>query len=155
MLVGRKAEAFSHPDWLFELKYDGFRALAFFNDGVCRLVSRNGNTFKSFESLSLELPRQLHTRSAVLDGEIVCLDSDGRSNFADLFYRRREPIFVAFDLLATKGEDMRSLPLVERKTALKRLLRSRQTSSLYCSHVESDVERVFQLACQHDLEGIV
>src|SRR3954454_728050 len=154
MLVGRKAEAFSHPDWLFELKYDGFRALAFINDGVCRLVSRNGNTFKSFESLSLALPRQLRTRSAVLDGEIVCLDSDGRSNFADLFYRRREPIFVAFDLLATNGEDKRSLPLVKRKAALKRLLYPRPTSILYCSHVESDGKGLFEVACQHDLEGI-
>jgi bifunctional non-homologous end joining protein LigD len=155
MLLGRRAEAFTHSDWLFELKYDGFRALAFIHHGVCRLVSRNGNTFKSFESLSLALPRQLHTHSAVLDGEIVCLDSDGRSNFADLFYRRREPIFVAFDLLATNGGDKRILPLVERKTALKRLLRSRPTSTLYCSHVESDGERLFQLACQNDLEGIV
>src|SRR4051794_14859075 len=122
MLLGRKTQAFTHPDWLFELKYDGFRALAFVEDGACRLVSRNGNTFKSFEALSLALPKQLRTRSAVLDGEIVCLDSDGRSNFADLFYRRKEPIFVAFDLLAADGEDKRSLPLVERKAALKRLL---------------------------------
>jgi bifunctional non-homologous end joining protein LigD len=155
MLLGRRAEAFTHSDWLFELKYDGFRALAFIHHGVCRLVSRNGNTFKSFESLSLALPRQLHTRSAVLDGEIVCLDSEGLSNFADLFYRRGEPIFVAFDLLAVNDKDKRSLPLVERKAALKPLLRPRPTSILYCSHVENDGEGLFELACQHDLEGIV
>jgi ATP-dependent DNA ligase len=87
--------------------------------------------------------------------EIVCLDPDGRSSFADLFYRRREPIFVAFDLLASDGEDMSRLSLVERKVALKGLLRPRLTSILYCSHVERDGEALFELARQHDLEGIV
>jgi bifunctional non-homologous end joining protein LigD len=155
MLLGRRAEAFSHPDWLFELKYDGFRALANIEDGACRLVSRNGNTFKSFEGLTLALPKALRTRSAVLDGEIVCLDSDGHPNFSDLFYRRREPIFVAFDLLSASGQDMRHLPLVERKVELRRVKRPRASSILYCSHVESAGEALFSLACQHDLEGIV
>jgi bifunctional non-homologous end joining protein LigD len=105
MLLGRRAEAFTHPDWLFELKYDGFRALAFVEDGVCRLVSRNGNTFKSFEELSPRLPKEVRSRSVVLDGEIVCLDPKGRPNFQNLFYRRGEPVFVAFDLLYAGGED--------------------------------------------------
>jgi hypothetical protein len=120
MLLGRRAEAFTHPDWLFELKYDGFRALAFVENGVCRLVSRNGNTFKSFEQLALAVPRDLRTRTAVLDGEIVVLDEAGRSQFGDLFYRRREPIFVAFDLLSASGRDMEHLPLVERGGAAPR-----------------------------------
>jgi ATP-dependent DNA ligase len=64
MLLGRRAEAFSHTDWLFELKYDGFRARAFIDDGVCRLVSRNGNAYKSFESLGHSLARDLRTRNA-------------------------------------------------------------------------------------------
>jgi ATP-dependent DNA ligase len=62
MLLGRRAEAFTHPDWLFELKYDGFRALAYIEDGNCRLVSRNGNQFKSFENLSLSLPEEVISR---------------------------------------------------------------------------------------------
>jgi bifunctional non-homologous end joining protein LigD len=155
MLLGRRAEAFSHPDWLFELKYDGFRALAFVEDGECRLVSRNGNTFKSFESLRLSLPRDLRTRAAVLDGEIVCLDNKGRPNFGDLFYRHGDPIFVAFDLLHASGQETRHLPLADRKAELRRVLRPRMRSILYCSHVERDGEDLFKLACQHDLEGIV
>jgi bifunctional non-homologous end joining protein LigD len=155
MLLGRRAEAFSHPDWLFELKYDGFRALAFVDDSVCRLVSRNGNAFKSFESLRLSLPRDLLTRNAVLDGEIVCLDRQGRPHFADLFYRHGDPIFVAFDLLHANGQDTRYLPLADRKAELRRVLRTRMRSILYCSHIERDGEELFRLACEHDLEGIV
>src|SRR4051812_45892786 len=102
MLLGRRAEAFTDPDWLFELKYDGFRALAYVGNGKSRLVSRNANTFKSFELLSSLLPKDVRSESAVIDGEIVCLDGQGRPNFADLFYRRREPVFVAFDLLSAE-----------------------------------------------------
>jgi bifunctional non-homologous end joining protein LigD len=136
-------------------------------------VSRNGNTFKSFEGPAL--PKALRTRSAVLDGEIVCLDTGGRSNFSDLFYRRCEmlplfqpmllgrraeafthpPVFVAFDLLSANESDTRSLPLVERKVELRRVIRRRASGILYCSHVERDGEALFQLACEHDLEGIV
>ena len=130
MLLGRRAKAFDDPDWLFELKYDGFRALAFIDDGRCRLVSRNGKEFKSFGGLTLGLPHDLRPRSAVLDGEIVCLDRDGRPDFADLFYRRREPIFLAFDLLALSGDDLRHLPLVERKAELRRVLRGDGASYL-------------------------
>jgi bifunctional non-homologous end joining protein LigD len=155
MLLGRRAEAFTHPDWLFELKYDGFRALAYIEDGTCRLVSRNGNTFKSFETLTLGLAKALRTRSAVLDGEIVCLNTDGRSNFGDLFYRRGEPVFVAFDLLSVNESDTRSLPLVDRKSELRRVIRPGASGILYCSHVERDGEALFRLACEHDLEGIV
>jgi bifunctional non-homologous end joining protein LigD len=75
MPLRRVAEPFDDPDWRFELKYDGFRALAYLNEGRCRLVSRNGNQFKSFTSLSEELGRALPV-NAVLDGEIVCLDSN-------------------------------------------------------------------------------
>jgi bifunctional non-homologous end joining protein LigD len=130
-------------------------------------VSRNGNTFKSFEGPAL--PKALRTRSAVLDGEIVCLDTGGRSNFSDLFYRRCEmlplfqpmllgrraeafthpPVFVAFDLLSANESDTRSLPLVERKVELRRVIRRRASGILYTARL------CFRLACEHDLEGIV
>src|SRR5690348_1986317 len=90
---------FCHPDWLFEIKWDGFRALAYVRDGQCRLLSRNRNEFKSFPALSLMLPLEFHGTSAVLDGEIVCLDGDGKPNFRDLLLRRGEPRFIAFDIL--------------------------------------------------------
>lgn len=83
MLLGRRAEALDHSDWLFELKYDGFRAFALVREGRCQLVSRNGNEFKSFDGVVLSLPHDLRINSAALDGEIVCLDRQGRPQFAD------------------------------------------------------------------------
>ena len=108
--------------------------------------------------LKVEIAERRHdciSQSAVLDGEIVCLDSEGRSYFADLFYRRQEPIFVAFDLLAVGGRDLRAQTLLQRKQELRRALRSQPTSVLYCDHIERTGCNLFRLACEHDLEGIV
>jgi bifunctional non-homologous end joining protein LigD len=73
LTLGRKTEPFSHPDWLFEVKWDGFRALLYSDQAGVRLVSRNGNTFKSFPELCEGLARDLRGRRCVLDGEIVCV----------------------------------------------------------------------------------
>ena len=81
------------------MKYDGFRALAHLDRGECRLVSRNGDAFRSFEPLRAAIPGDLTPQPAVIDGEIVCLDAQGRSRFNDLLFRRAEPCFVAFDVL--------------------------------------------------------
>jgi bifunctional non-homologous end joining protein LigD len=71
MLLGRNAVPFDDPDRVFEIKHDGFSALAFVRNGECTLVSRYGNEFRSFEGLRLGLPEDLRIRSAVLDGEIA------------------------------------------------------------------------------------
>jgi len=97
--VCRARAPFSHPHWLFEIKWDGFRALLYSDPGGVRLVSRNGNTFKSFRGLCEGLARDLKGRGCVLDGEIVCLDLHGKPQFRDLLFRRAEPMFYAFDLL--------------------------------------------------------
>jgi len=153
--LGRKAEPFSHPDWIFEIKWDGFRALAYVHEGKCRLISRNGNEFKSFPDLSLGILSELGTRSAILDGEIVCLDKTGRTQFKDLLFRRGEPRFCAFDVLWTEGEDLRYKPLVERKWKLRSLLPANNNCALYSDHIDTHGEDLFQLACENDLEGIV
>ena len=70
----RRVDPFSHPDWLFEVKYDGFRALAHMDPSGVRLVSRNENRFSSFGDLCASLELFLKAKSAVLDGEIVCMD---------------------------------------------------------------------------------
>jgi bifunctional non-homologous end joining protein LigD len=155
MLLGKKLVPFDDPDFLFELKYDGFRSLAVLRDGECTFLSRNGNAFKSFENLRKGLPNDLLVNSAVLDGEIVCLDPRGRPAFKDLFYRHQEPVFAAFDILRNGEQDLRYLPLFERKMELRRVMRSRLVWSLYCSHVEEKGTSLFQLACENDLEGIV
>ena len=78
-----KTLPFDHSDYVFELKYDGFRALAYLENGRCRLVSRNGTTFSSFSFLASSLVPRCRLARAVLDGEIVCLDSDGYPQFND------------------------------------------------------------------------
>jgi bifunctional non-homologous end joining protein LigD len=150
----RAPAAFSHPDWLFEVKWDGFRALAQVEHGRCKLMSRNGNEFKSFRSLSESLGSELK-QSLVLDGEIVSLGADGKSRFYDLLLRHGEPRFVAFDLLRCDGQDLTYSPLVERKQKLRAVLPSDSSSVLYCDYVEQHGEELFALACENDLEGTV
>ncbi len=91
----------------------------------------------------------------MLDGEIVALDRHGKAQFKDLLFRRVEPRFYAFDLLWVDGDDMRYLPLIERKRRLRSVVRERGERLLYCDHVEEDGKGLFRLACKHDLEGIV
>jgi bifunctional non-homologous end joining protein LigD len=171
--LGRARGPFSHPEWLFEVKWDGFRALLYSdNDGVrlVSLVSRKGNVFKSFPGLCEGLGHDLNGRRCVLDGEIVCLDSHGKPQFRDLLFRRAEPMFYAFDLLWDEhawsddevemrrfrnGEDLRYLPLFDRKLRLHAVVPKRGERLLYCDHIDGDGEGLFRLACQHDLEGIV
>ena len=155
LTLGRVPEPFSHPDWLFEVKWDGFRSLVRIEQGKCHLISRNGNDFKSFRTLNECLIDELKVRSAVLDGEIVCLNDDGKPEFRDLLFRRGEPRFVAFDLLWHDGQDFRCAPLTERKHKLRSILPSGSDRIIYCDHVELDGLGLFHLACENDLEGIV
>jgi len=96
-----------------------------------------------------------HAGHGVLDGEICCLNPDGRSNFNDLLFRREWPFFLAFDLLAVDGADIRSQPLRNRKTALRRIMASVESRLRYLDHVEGRGVDLFKLACERDLEGVV
>jgi bifunctional non-homologous end joining protein LigD len=152
----RLAAPFDHSDFLYELKMDGFRCVAYIEDGRCELVSRKRNTYKSFAGLATAMAA-LRVKSAILDGEIVCLDGDGRSLFLDLLRRRRhDAVFYAFDLLWLDGEDLRGLPLIERKRRLRRLVRvSRNHSLLYADHIDGHGVKFFGVVCGRDCEGIV
>ena len=129
MPLSRKPAPFDHPEYLFELKLDGFRSLAVIQNRQCQLISRNGHPFNSFDSLrkSLTVP---HDGKTVLDGEIVCLDRRGRPQFNDLLFHRGEPCFFAFDLLMSDGKDLRSERLTDRKHELRRLLSKAPTSRM-------------------------
>lgn len=153
--LSRRGEPFSHPDWLFEVKYDGFRALAHLDPSGVRLVSRNGNRFASFTDLCASLEFFLKAKNAVLDGEIVCLDENGHSQFNELLFRRGTPRFCAFDLLWLNGRDLRDLPLIERKRSLRKLIPPGCESVLYVDHIEGEGERLFEVVCERDLEGII
>lgn len=155
MRLSRRLKSFDSADYLFELKHDGFRALAYVENGQCRLVSRNGNRFRNFGKLELWIGKALNKVEAILDGEIVCVDESGRSVFKDVLFHRGECRFFAFDALWLDGEDLRGLPLVERKARLKKLIGRRKSALLYVDHIEHHGRFVFEQACKLDLEGIV
>src|ERR1700730_19115092 len=85
----------------------------------CELISRKGNIYKSFRTLSAGIANALACE-AILDGEIVHLNADGKPQFYDLLRRRSPQYFVAFDLLWLRGRDLRMLPLIERRTRPRR-----------------------------------
>src|SRR6266404_6194826 len=132
----RRPLPFDHAEWIFELKYDGFRSLAVIHNGRTQLISRNGNPFNSFADLRKGLTLPLAGKT-VLDGEIVCLDRRGRPQFHDLLFHHGEPCFFAFDLLMADGKDLRTEKLTDRKQELRRLLSKTASSRLtYVDHIE-------------------
>ena len=88
MRLSRRPEPFDSEEYIYEPKIDGFRSLAYVENGQCDLVSRNGNTFRNFKDLAQWIGDNLRVESAVLDGEIACVDDSGRSVFNDLLFRR-------------------------------------------------------------------
>lgn len=150
----RIAAPFDREDWLFELKMDGWRCVAYVEDGACELVSRNGNVYKGFARLANEVAT-LPVKNAIVDAELVCIDDQGRSVFLDLMRRRKaEAILYCFDLLWLDGIDLRPLPLLDRKRKLQTLLKG-QTSCMFAKHVEAKGVDLFKLICELDGEGIV
>jgi len=154
----RRAAPFDDPDWIFELKYDGFRALTVVENGRAQLLSRNGHPFASFAELGSLIATSLpNVQRAVLDGEIVCVDDSGRPQFRDLLFRRGDPCFFAFDLLVCDSRNLRSKRLIDRKQELRRLLRTTPVPFplRYADHVENSGTALFQRVCDLDLEGII
>jgi bifunctional non-homologous end joining protein LigD len=158
---------FDDPSWLFEIKWDGFRALATIGaDGSVKLVSRNGkDLLGKFPELQ-EIGSAFRSLPIVVDGEIVSLDEQGRSSFQRLQNRieslrgPRKPAgagdvcFAAFDVLFADGRDVRPLPLEERKRLLERLIVEGHRV-VYSKHVVGDGTKLFELAEKRGLEGIM
>jgi bifunctional non-homologous end joining protein LigD len=153
----RAPAPFDHPDWLFELKHDGFRALAVIEGHRCRLVSRNGHAYGQWPQLAEKLAHAVRAHRAVLDGEVVCLKHDGRSDFEALLFRREWPYFYAFDLLSVEGRDLRRLSLTTRKRELRRVMPRPELESRvrYVDHLSARGADLFRLVCRRDCEGIV
>jgi bifunctional non-homologous end joining protein LigD len=143
-----RREPFDDPAWTFELKFDGFRALADTTTGW--MLSRRGNRMHRFEALLAQLPA-----GCILDGEIVALDDEGHPRFHDLMFARRPPVYVAFDVLAANGQDLCPLPLNERKAVLDRLARNACGWIAITDAVSGRGRRLFELVAALDLEGIV
>ncbi|WP_374453520.1 DNA ligase D [Phenylobacterium sp.] len=144
--------------WAHEVKFDGYRMQLRVADGAARLRTRKGldwtERFQALADAAAGLP------DCILDGEAVALDGDDKLSFAALQAalsdgRSDELIYYAFDLLFEDGEDLRELPLSERKARLKTLLDGRDDAIRYVEHFETSGEAVWRSAQRLDLEGIV
>ncbi|HSR05806.1 MAG TPA: DNA ligase D [Bryobacteraceae bacterium] len=163
-----KGEPPEGGDWVYEIKWDGVRAICFIEGGKLRMISRNGNVIdKQYPELSI-LPHQLRARSAIVDGEIAALDAQGRPSFELLQSRmhvadasaiarlaRSHPVvFYAFDLLYLDGRDLRAVPLIERTKLLKDILQPNETIR-YSEHFATSGAELLAAAKEQGLEGVV
>ncbi|MGC2195907.1 MAG: non-homologous end-joining DNA ligase [Terriglobales bacterium] len=169
MLATSVDTPFDGPDWLFEIKWDGYRAIAFINQGKLRLVSRNQNDLTAQYADLHDLARFLDAKTAVLDGEIVALDEHGRSSFSLMQQRtgfrdrnRRvaaqldiSVLYYAFDLLYLDGYDLRRVPLESRKEALASILITPNDTIRLSDHFVANGKALFNVARQRGLEGIL
>jgi bifunctional non-homologous end joining protein LigD len=166
MLAMPSEEPFSDPNWLFEIKWDGVRALAWVEGGRVTLRSRSGRVITGQYPELEALPARLRATRALLDGEIVVLDERGRGDFERLQERMhvrapsaaqltKAPVtYFVFDLLSCDGYDLREAPLAERKALLERLLLP-DARLRYCDHQAELGRELFELARANGLEGIV
>jgi len=166
MLATLVEQPFSDPNWLFEIKWDGVRAMARIADGGMTLRSRNNIDITARYPELAELPKALAAREAILDGEIVALDARGRGDFQRLQERmhvrapgekqiRETPVvYFAFDLIYCDGYDLRDAPLLERKQLLQRMLHATDRFR-YADHQPEHGKEMYELAKENGLEGIV
>ena len=151
----RRKEPFDHPEWLFDFKYDGFRALCYIEQGRCRVISRNGNVLSRFEALGDQVSRLLDVDEAVIDGEVIVADETGRPQFYELLRVPRSASYVAFDILWLNGTDLRALPLTERRKSLQGIVSKGSPIVLEALSVAGRGRELFELMCDNELEGIV
>jgi bifunctional non-homologous end joining protein LigD len=168
MLASVVEKPFDGPEWLFEIKWDGYRAVAFIDDGSVRLVSRNQNDLTPRYPELRQLAKFLNAKSAILDGEVVVLDDQGRSSFSLMQQRtgirshgrqatpRSElpVLYYAFDLLYLDGYDLRRVSLEERKRVLKEILTAGEIVR-YSDDFAGRGIALFDAAKQRGLEGIL
>ena len=102
-----RKELFDDPEWLFDFKYDGFRALCYIEQGRCRFISRNGNVLSRFEALGEQMAAVLDVDDAIIDGEVIAVDESGRPQFYELLRVPRSASCVAFNILWIDGTDLR------------------------------------------------
>jgi bifunctional non-homologous end joining protein LigD len=150
-----RPQAFNGSAWLFEPKYDGFRGVVYLTSERCSIYSKRGNRFARFSELERRLCGAFPKRSVILDGEVVAFGADGRVSFWDLMRGQGTLGYVAFDLLWSRGRDLRGLPLIERKKRLARIIPAQ--TGIVCSTLTIDEhgKELFDAACGLDLEGIV
>ena len=147
-------------EWVYEVKYDGYRIIAFVENNDVRLMTRNHHDYGSqFSAIKSSLKKFAGGRSMVLDGEVVVLDKSGKSDFQALQNYLKKPgskqiAYIVFDLLALDGKDLRDRPLRERKEILKDLLQDAPPDLHFSDDIKGG-EDILKAACEAGLEGIV
>jgi bifunctional non-homologous end joining protein LigD len=148
-------------DWVYELKYDGYRIMAFVEGNSARLMTRNGKDYTArFQPVASSLIDWAAGRAMVLDGEMTVTDASGKTDFQALQNYMRNPkaqnlTFIVFDLLALDGSDLRSRPLTDRKEMLERLMQDTPKNLWYSRHIVGKGKESFAAACEMGMEGIV
>jgi len=147
----------SGSEWVHEIKHDGYRLIVRRDGPSVRLYTRNAYDWTARFPAIAAAAERIKAKSFTIDGEAVVLGPDGLSRFDELRRRSaaRTAILYAFDLIEHDGEDLRNLPLLDRKAALARLLVDTETGILLNEHVAGDGPTVFEHACRLGAEGIV
>ena len=148
-------------EWVYELKFDGYRALAIKRGDTISLVSRNGNSLTGRYPEVIEALKRLPCENAVLDGEIVAVDAEGRSSFQLLqsYLTPGQPkpplLYYVFDLLNLEGKSVMELPLTKRKELLETLLDGVADILRFSSRIEGEGTRLLKEMKKRGLEGLV
>jgi bifunctional non-homologous end joining protein LigD len=141
--------------WLFEVKWDGYRAIATVAEAEATLTSRRGNDLtERFPGVAKEIGRAVKTPSCVLDGEVCALDEDGKSSFSEMQKGSSTLVYYVFDLIELEGQPLLDLPLTERRTRLEKLI-DRRNRSVRISEAFDDGDALRAAAEEQKLEGII
>lgn len=149
--------AFDNPAWIFEIKWDGYRAIAEINPSGNKLYSRNGLTFDKAYPKVFEALKSIK-KKAIIDGEVVVLDEHGKPNFQKLQNYKTNDKYViqyyVFDCIELDGKNITDLPLVERKERLKKIIPKSEVI-VFCDHVDTEGKALFREMKKMNLEGMI
>ena len=159
MLATLASKPFSDPDWLYEIKWDGFRVEAVVSDGNVRMYTRNLKDAETYFPRMLNPPSWIEAREAIVDGEVVALDDAGRPDFSLLQERLGDRaatglVYQAFDLLYLDGRSLLTVALEDRKRLLKSVLRPHPRVR-FAAHVEGEGKAFYEAAGAQGLEGVI
>jgi bifunctional non-homologous end joining protein LigD len=143
------------PAWLYEPKFDGFRGLFYLSQGSCYIRSKRGNLLRRFAELCDQVRAKLPVREAILDGEVVALDDQGRQDFRALLAGRGWLHYAVFDVLWINGRDLSRQSLTVRKRRLEDLVPESNPTMSRMLTVDGDGRELLEAVQRLDLEGII
>src|ERR1700730_9268628 len=159
-IMAESAKApFDSPDWIFEIKLDGYRAITVFDAaGNPRLWSRNGLPLEAKFPAVATAVSKLKLRSTILDGEVVAVDENGIPRFQLLQRFQKQPtaptLYYVFDVLWSEGEDITGNPIVARRAVLERIIKPVPGIQLG-SYVQNEGKALFKLVKEKGMEGVI